>query len=97
MAGQIRMTPETMRSRASEVQQQGNDFDDVIKKMDSTIKTLEGEWEGEASRRFGEQFSALKPSFQNMRQLVEDISRQLTQTAAAVENLDNEIASKFGI
>jgi WXG100 family type VII secretion target len=95
MAGQIRMTPETMRSRAGEVRTQGSDFEVVINKMQNIINDLQAEWEGAASAGFASQFDRLKPSFNEMRQLIDDIGGQLDATATAVENLDNEIASKF--
>jgi len=97
MAGQIRMTPGQMRTRSGEVRNEGEKFQDVINKMQTIINELQTEWEGEASRSFEAQFNSLKPSFNNMRQLIEDISMQLAQTADAVEELDRSIAGKFGV
>ena len=95
MAGQIRITPEQMRTRASEFRTEGENFQDVINKMQNLINTLQEEWEGQASQGFAAQFESLKPSFNNVRQLIDDIGSQLDSTAAAVEQLDQEIASKF--
>ena len=95
MAGQIRMTPEQMRQRAGEVRTQGETFQDVINRMQSIISELQTEWEGQASRAFAEQFDRLKPAFNDMRQLIDDIGSQLNATANAVEQLDQDIASKF--
>ena len=92
---QIRMTPEQMRSRSAEVQTQGENFGEVINRMQNIINELQTEWEGQASRAFADQFNRLKPSFNDMRQLIEDIGTQLYATANAVENLDQEIASRF--
>ena len=97
MAGQIRMTPETMRSRAGEVRSQGETFQDVINKMQNLINELQAEWEGQASQQFAAQFDSLKPSFNETKQLIDDIGQQLDQTANAVEQLDQEIAGKFKI
>ena len=96
MAGQIRMTPDQMRTRSGEVKGQGETFQGVIDRMQGIINELQTEWEGEASRSFATQFDSLKPSFVKMRELIDDISKQLTQTADAVEQLDRDIASKFG-
>jgi len=97
MAGQqIRMTPDTMRIRSNEVRQQGDAFEGVIKKMQSVINELQTEWEGAASQAFYDQFQRLYPHMNEMRQLIEEVSQQLYQTANAVEQLDSEIASKFG-
>jgi WXG100 family type VII secretion target len=95
MAGQIRITPEQMRSRASEVRGQGQTFQEVIDRMQNIINEVQSEWEGQASQQFAQQFDSLKPSFNNMRQLIEDIGSQLDATANAVEQLDQDIASKF--
>ena len=95
MSGQIRMTPEQMRQRSGEVRTQGETFQDVINRMQSIINELQTEWEGQASRAFAEQFDRLKPAFNEMRQLIDDIGTQLDGTANAVEQLDREIASKF--
>lgn len=95
MSGQIRMTPEQMRSRAGEVRNQGQTFQEVIDKMQNLINELQTEWEGQASQSFAQQFDSLKPSFNNMRQLIDDIGTQLDQTANAVEQLDQDIAAKF--
>ncbi len=97
MAGQIRITPEQMRGRASEFRNEGQKFEECIAKMQSLIDVLQDEWEGAASQGFANQFSTLKPSFNDMRNLVDDIAGQLDSTATAVENLDQEIAGKFNI
>ncbi len=97
MAGQIRITPDQMRSRASQFRTEGSTFEGVISKMQNLINNLQQEWEGEASSKFAQQFSSLKPSFNNMRQLIDDIAGQLDATAKAVEELDRNISQKFGV
>lgn len=97
MSGQIRITPEQMRSRAGQFRTEGSTFEGVITKMQGLINNLQQEWEGEASKKFEQQFSSLKPSFNNMRQLIDDIAGQLDATARAVEELDHNISSKFGV
>ena len=92
---QIRMSPEMMRTRSAEVTQQGQAFGDTIQRMRSIINELQVEWEGEASRRFAGQFESLQPSFNSMRDLFDDLSRQLFETARIVEETDSQIASKF--
>jgi len=93
--GQIRMTPEQMRQRAGEMRSKGEAFQDVINGMQSVINELQTEWEGQASRAFAEQFDRLKPSFNDTRRLIDDIGQQLDSTATAVEQMDQDIASRF--
>ena len=97
MAGQIRMTPEQMNSRATEVRGQRDAFQDVISAMQKIIDDLQTEWEGAASASFEQQFNDLKPSFNDMKQLLDDLATQLDKTAEAVKALDEEIAGKFGV
>jgi len=96
MSGKISMTPEQMRVRSGEVNGQAETFQGVIDKMQNVINELQVEWEGAASQAFAAQFDSLKPSFYNMKELLEDIATQLYQTAAATEQLDQDIAAKYG-
>ncbi|MFZ2537354.1 MAG: WXG100 family type VII secretion target [Oscillospiraceae bacterium] len=97
MAGQIRISPEQMHLRAVEFRTEGENFQSVIKKMESLIGMLKEEWEGQASRQFDEQFNHLMPSFDKMRELINDIGSQLDGTANAIADLDDEISKKFSI
>ena len=97
MSGQIRMTPEQMRQRAGEFRAEGDNTEQVIGKMQGLIDRLRGEWEGQAAQKFDEQFQQLKPAFQKMRELISDVATQLDGTAMAVEQLDRDIAGKFGV
>lgn len=97
MANQIRISPEQMMMRSREYQTEADNIQEVIDKMTSLLDALQSEWEGAASESFANQFEELKPSFLNMKELVETISHQLSQTAEAMEQMDNDIASKFGI
>ena len=91
MAGQIRVTPETMHGRATEFRTAKGNFEQVIQTMSNLITTLQDEWEGEASR----QFESLRPSFNEMGELIESIARQCDGVAEATERLDSEMARKF--
>lgn len=51
-SGQIRMTPDTMRTRAGEYRTESENVQGVIEKMDSLLETLLTEWEGAASEAY---------------------------------------------
>lgn len=93
---QIRLTPEQMRGRAGDFRNARADYEAMVQSMNRLIETLQTEWEGQASQKFVEQFEGLKPSFDSMRQLIEDIAGQLDATANAVEQLDMDIAGRMG-
>jgi len=95
MSGQIRISPDQMRERVREVVAQQGAFGDVINKMQGIINALQGEWEGQASSQFAEQFEGLRPYFDQMHKLMGDLAEQLNGTAEALEGLDREIAGKF--
>lgn len=95
MSDQIRMTPETMRSRAKEYLNQAEAVGEVISKMDILLDNLQSEWEGQASRSYAERYGQLKPSFEDAQKLIEQIATALTQTANIVEETDKNIASQF--
>lgn len=95
MANQIRMTPETMRTRATEYGRQADTLKDVIITMDNLLNQLQSEWEGAASESYAQKYEELKPGFQKAEQLIRDIQTALNKTAEIVENTDADIASQF--
>ena len=56
MAGQIRMTPSVMRDRAGEYLQQSEELQSIITNLNGLLDQLQGEWEGQASRAYADQF-----------------------------------------
>lgn len=95
MANQIRITPDQMRQRATQYRTEAGKVDDVIRKMDSLLTALQGEWEGEASRAYGERFQQLRPGFVRAHELINEIAAALDATARNVEETDASIASQF--
>lgn len=94
-SGQIRMTPDTMRTRAGEYRNEAENLQGVIEKMDSLLNTLLTEWEGSASEAYANKFAELRPSFVAAKQLIDDIAVALDKTAEAVEATDSQIAGQF--
>ena len=73
----------------------GENFLNVVQSMSNLIGTLREEWEGQASEKFAEQFEALRPSFNEMGELIESIAKQCDGVADATQALDEEMAAKF--
>lgn len=94
-AGQIRITPDQMHSRAGDFRNAGTQYGEVIKSMSNLINILQDEWEGQASQKFKEQFESLQPTFNQMSQLIADIAQQCDDTATALAQLDEDISKKF--
>ena len=95
MAGQIRITPEQMRTRAGEYNAEGGKLGEIIGRMDTLLNALQGEWEGEASQSYAARYAELKPGFQKAEQLIYEIEAALKQTAQRLEETDASIASAF--
>ena len=95
MANQIKMTPETMRTRARAYTTEAQNIQTVISKLDTLLTQLQSEWEGEASRAYADKFRQLRPGFVKTKELVDEISSALTKTAQIVEDTDKNIAGQF--
>lgn len=95
MAGQIRMTPEKMRQRASETDKRADDMQNLINAMDRLLNTLKTEWEGDAMRGYEDRYNKIKPSFKNAHELFVEIANNLRATAQIVEETDKNIANQF--
>lgn len=95
MANQIRMTPETMRTRANEYSTEAGNIQQVINKLDRLLGQLQQEWEGDASRAYADKFNQLRPGFVKTKELVDEISAALKKTAQIVEDTDRNIAGQF--
>ncbi len=95
MSGIIRVTPAELESMSSRYNEESGQVGEQIVRLNSMIKQLEDAWEGEASRAFSQQYEELKPSFQQMQKLLEDIAGQLSSTAKALEDADKQIASQI--
>ena len=96
MANKISISPEQMQVRIGEVRRAGQDYTAVIQKMDSMIGQLQTEWLGAASQGFAEQFNRIKSqSFEPMKQLFEDMDKQMQETLRVIQDLDAQMAGKF--
>ena len=95
MAGQIRMTPETMRSRAAETDRQSQNMQELNNAMDRLLSTLRAEWEGDAMRGYEERYNKIKPVFRNAKELLDEIAHNLRESARVIEETDRNIANQF--
>ena len=95
MANQIRITPEQMRTRATQYRAEADKVNAVIMQMDSLLQQLQGEWEGSASESYAARYQELKPGFMKAEELIREIATALDSTAKIVEDTDASIASQF--
>ncbi len=91
--GQIRISPDEMRGRASEYRAEGEKF--IIGTMANLLENLQGEWEGAASESYAARYTELEPGFKQARDLIEEIAVALEDVATKMEETDNSISSSF--
>ena len=97
MSRQIRISPDQLRGCANQCKGYGGECESLITNTQRLIDSLRDQWEGQASEKYAQQFAELRPSFDRMRRLYDELSEQLNGTAQAMETMDTEIASKFGV
>ena len=97
MSGQIRVTPETLQSRAREYGKAANDIRVILSNLQRLQDTLRSEWEGAAFQGFDQQFLELKPKVENFADLMQQINTQLDKTAQAMQQNDQDLSRNFGL
>ena len=68
---------------------------ELIGRLDTMANHLKDIWEGSSSEAFINQYYELKPSFEKMAVLLEDVSKQLADSATILEDTDAQIASQI--
>ena len=91
----IRITPQTMRTRAKQYRDERDRVNNVIKTMDSLLETLQQEWEGEATQAYVRRFGEVRPAFVDAAKLIDEINIALENTAKTLEQTDQAIANTF--
>ena len=97
MSGQIRVSPETLQSRAREYGKAANDIRVILNNLQRLQDTLRSEWEGAAFQGFDQQFLELKPKVENFADLMQQINTQLDKTAQAMQQNDQDLSRNFGL
>jgi len=94
-AGQIKITPETMRQRATQYRKEANEVHASYSNMDALLRTLHTEWEGRAADSYDARYQSLRPNFLKAEDLINDIAKSLDNTAATLEQTDQNIANAY--
>ncbi|MBC1434907.1 WXG100 family type VII secretion target [Listeria rocourtiae] len=97
MLGQIRMSPAESRDRSKTYGRKGQDVEQILRELEQLQEQLRGEWEGEAFRKFDDQFQQLKSEVTDFSNLMYQIERQLSKTVIAVEENDANLSRNFGL
>ncbi len=92
---QIRVTPDTLRTRAGQYTTEQGNMSTMISTLDTLLENLQSEWEGSASEAYAEKYAELKPGFEAAENLLGEIAAALNSVADAMEEMDTTIADQF--
>jgi WXG100 family type VII secretion target len=81
MAGRIKITPEQIRSVATQFSQAGTQSQDLVSRLTNTVNGMQPEWEGMTSQRFYADFQSWSSQMTKFVELLNGISTQLNQIA----------------
>ncbi|MBA2875705.1 WXG100 family type VII secretion target [Thermaerobacillus caldiproteolyticus] len=95
MSGVIRLTPEELRAVARQYNNESSNVTELISRLDNMSSHLQEIWEGASSQAFVQQYHELRPSFEKMAVLLNEISQQLHNSATILESTDQQIASQI--
>lgn len=91
----IRLTPSELREVARQYDTESGNVHDLISRLDSMSSHLQDVWEGASSQAFAQQYQELRPSFDRMAVLLNEVSMQLANSAQVLEDTDRQIASQI--
>lgn len=95
MSGIIRVTPAELDAMASRYNHESGEVALQIGRLDVMIGELHTMWEGASSAAFAEQYERLKPSFNDMRELLSEVGLQLGRAGQALQDADQQIAGQI--
>ncbi len=95
MSDIIKMSPTEMEEHARSYKKVADEMNSLLKKMDKIKTQISSTMESKTVKSFGTTYDRLKPSFEEMRDLVERISKALTNTAKNMREQDNQNAGQF--
>ncbi|MBE6049522.1 MAG: WXG100 family type VII secretion target [Clostridium sp.] len=95
MAGKIRVTPEELRRSSRTFKTSASNTKTMLGKLAREVNQMSNAWEGAAQNAFFREFNELKPSLNKFVTVLEGISKQLSDVARTMEDVDKDIASKL--
>lgn len=95
MAGQIMMTPEQMHQYAGQYSNGSQTVTELLNHLQSLQSQIEADWKGSGFERFNDEFNQLVPKIHQFAELLNEINQKLIQSANAMQDTDQQIASQF--
>lgn len=91
----LRLDYEALEESARKLIAEGDNFEDSIKAMDTVIQGLPDIWEADTCDKYVEQFNDFKPDMQKVRELIQEMSDQMTKIANNFREADQSMAGQM--
>ncbi|MEY8700190.1 WXG100 family type VII secretion target [Streptococcus ferus] len=95
MAGQIKLTPDELRTSATKYTAGAQSVNDVLTSLTNEQAIISENWDGSAFDAFEQQFNELSPKVSQFAELLEAINQQLNSVAGNLEDVDTSMASQI--
>jgi WXG100 family type VII secretion target len=92
----IIVTPEEMRSNASNIRTEKANFEQCISSMRSIVNSMSGVFEGQAATAYKNNFDSYNAQFTQFGELIESFAQKLDSSAATFEETDQGMAGSMG-
>ena len=79
----IKITPELLRGKASELKGLQNEHEAVMSKITSMVNGLNEQWTGEAQQAFQQSFEGMKPTFTRFVEILANYSNKMNEIGRA--------------
>ncbi len=86
----IVITPERVREVANQFRQSGQQSQEIINRLESTLNSLYSDWEGMSEQRFMDYYNDSKSIMQKFVELMEKIAQELTAIAERFAAADGQ-------
>lgn len=94
MAKRIAISPEQVRSVATQFKSKGQESEAMVQQLGSAVDGLQSQWEGMAAQRFMGDFQQWRTNMKNYSQLLNEIGMQLERIANTLETTDQNLAGR---
>jgi len=84
----IKITPDQVRQVGGQFKQASQQSQEMVGRLQSTMNSMEGEWEGLTKERFYQEFQQWRTSMNQFVELLNNIGQQLDAIAARFEAAD---------
>ncbi|MGB9777668.1 MAG: WXG100 family type VII secretion target [Anaerolineae bacterium] len=89
---EIRISPERLRSVASNLDQKRQEGDQILATMIQTVNNLSGEWSGLAQVDYANLFNERVPAMRsNLNEILENLIQALRHIADEFERVDQQV------